>query len=84
LYQLADLCCDFLIQNRYSQQYIELITPKGISDDEADLDSQKEGEQLIYWIKYHPEYSTSMEKFIWFLNKKGKEEAQYDYTKRCC
>jgi len=43
LYQLADLCCDFLIWNRYPQRYIKLITPKGTSDDKADLDGQKKG-----------------------------------------
>jgi len=84
LYQLADLCRDFLIWNRYPQQYIELITPKGTSDNEADPDGQKEGGRLIYWIKRCPERSTSMEKFIWLLDKKQEEEARYDYTKRRC
>ena len=82
LYQLADLRCNFLIQNRYPQRYIELIIPKGTSDDEADPDSQKEDGQLIYWIKHCPECSTSIEKFIWLLNKKREEKTQYDYTKR--
>ena len=82
LYQLADLRCNFLIQNRYPQRYIELIIPKGTSDDEADPDSQKEDGQLIYWIKHRPECSTSIEKFIWLLNKKREEKTQYDYTKR--
>jgi len=82
LHQLADLCHDFLIWNRYPQQYIELITPKGTLDDEANPDGQKEGGQLIYWIKHRPECSTSMEKFIWLLDKKWKEEVQYNYTKR--
>jgi len=82
LYQLADPRHDFLIRNRYPQWYIKLITSKGTSDDEADPDGQKEGGQLIYWIKCHPECSTSMEKFIQLLDKKRKEEAQYDYTKR--
>ena len=52
LYQLADLHRNFLIQNRYPQRYIELIIPKGTSDDEADPDGQKEGGRLIYWIKH--------------------------------
>jgi len=82
LYQLADLCCDFLIQNRYPQRYIELITPKGTLDDEADPDSQKESRQFMYWIKHRPECSTSIKKFIWLLDKKREEEAQYNYTKR--
>jgi len=82
LYQLADLRRDFLIRNRYPQRYIELITPKGTSDDKADPDDQKKGGQLIYWIKRCPERSTSMEKFIWLLDKKREEEARYDYTKR--
>ena len=43
LYQLADLHHDFLIWDRYSQRYIELIIPKGTSDDKADPDGQKEG-----------------------------------------
>jgi len=90
LYQLADLHHDFLIQNRYPQWYIELIIPKGTSDNEADSDGQKEGGQLIYWIKCCPECSTSIKKFIWLLDKKWEEEAWYDYTKRhhqnwlCC
>jgi len=75
LYQLADLCRDFLIWNRYPQQYIKLITPKGISDDEADPDGQKEGGRLIYWIKCYPECFTSIEKFIWLLDKKQEKEA---------
>ena len=70
LYQLVDLFYDFLIRNRYSQQYIDFIIPKRTSDDEVDLDSQKEGRQLIYWIKHCPEYSTSIEKFIQLLDKK--------------
>ena len=70
LYQLADLHYNFLIWNRYPQQYIKLIIPKEASDNEADPDGQKESEQLIYWIKHHPECSTSIEKFIWLLNKK--------------
>ena len=32
MYQLADLCHDFLIRNRYSQQYIDFIIPKGTLD----------------------------------------------------
>ena len=83
LYQLVDLFHDFLIRNRYSQQYIDFIIPKRTSDDKVDLNSQKEGRQLIYWIKHCPEYSTSIEKFIQLLNKKWEEEVWYDYTKRC-
>ena len=32
LYQLVDLFHDFLIRNRYSQQYIDFIIPKGTLD----------------------------------------------------
>jgi len=42
----------------YPQRYIELIIPKGTSDDKADLDNQKKGRQLIYWIKHCLECST--------------------------
>ena len=74
LYQLVDLCHDFLIRNKYSQQYIDFIIPKRTSDNKVDPDSQKKGRQLIYWIKCCPEHSTSMEKFIQLLDKKQEEE----------
>ena len=68
--QLANARHDFLIQNGYSQCYIDLINTKAISDNEADENSKHENGKLVYWIRCCPEQSTKIEEFIWLLEKK--------------
>jgi hypothetical protein len=81
-HQLANARLKFLEDNGYPQRYRDLIDAKATSDDEPDPKGRMVKTQKIHLIKRRTERSQEFEEWVRILDRKRKEDAIRDPTKR--